>query len=71
MPLLGKFKFKNKLYSLDATVVSLCLSLFPWASFRRTKGGIKLHTLVLTSIFEYIICKLQKKPNPPRDRIDQ
>jgi hypothetical protein len=41
-----KFKFKNKLYSLDATVVSLCLSLFPWASFRRTKGGIKLHTLL-------------------------
>src|SRR3974390_3829610 len=30
-----KFKFKNKLYSLDATVVSLCFSLFPWASFRR------------------------------------
>jgi hypothetical protein len=28
-----KFKFKNKLYRLDATVVSLCLSLFPWASF--------------------------------------
>jgi DDE family transposase/uncharacterized protein DUF4372 len=41
-----KFKFKNKLYSLDATVVSLCLSLFPWASFRRTKGGIKLHALL-------------------------
>jgi hypothetical protein len=41
-----KFKFKNKLFSLDATVVSLCLSLFPWASFRRTKGGIKLHTLL-------------------------
>lgn len=41
-----KFKFKNKLYSLDATVVSLCLSLFPWASFRRTKAGIKLNTLM-------------------------
>jgi hypothetical protein len=39
-----QFKFKNKLYSLDATVVSLCLSLFPRASFRRTKAGIKLHT---------------------------
>jgi putative transposase len=39
-----KFKFKNKLYSLDATVVSLCLSLFPWASSRRTKAGVKLHT---------------------------
>jgi hypothetical protein len=41
-----KFKFKNKLYSLDATVISLCLSLFPWASFRRSKAGIKLHTLL-------------------------
>jgi putative transposase len=41
-----KFKFKNKLYSLDSTVVSLCLSLFPWASFRRTKAGLKLHTLL-------------------------
>jgi len=40
-----KFKFKNKLFSLDATVASLCLTLFPWASFRRTKGGVKLHTL--------------------------
>lgn len=40
-----KFKFKNKLFSLDATVVSLCLTLFPWAAFRRTKGGVKLHTL--------------------------
>ena len=36
-----KFQFKNKLYSLEATVVSLCLPLFPWAACRRTKGGIK------------------------------
>jgi len=41
-----KFKFKNKLYSLDATVIKLCLSLFPWAAFRPTKGAIKLHTLL-------------------------
>jgi hypothetical protein len=41
-----KIKFKNKLYSLDATVISLCLTLFPWASFRRTKAGVKLHTLL-------------------------
>ena len=41
-----KFKFNNRLSSLDATVVQLCLSLFPWASFRRTKGAIKLHTLL-------------------------
>jgi hypothetical protein len=48
LPLAPKHKcrFKNKLYSLDATVVSLCLSAFPWASFRRTKAGVKLHTLL-------------------------
>jgi putative transposase len=41
-----RFKFHNKLYSLDATVVLLCLTLFPWASFRRTKGAVKIHTLL-------------------------
>ena len=41
-----KFRFKNKLLSLDSTTVSLCLSLFPWASFRRTKGGVKVHVLL-------------------------
>lgn len=41
-----KFKFKCKLYSLDSSTVDLCLSLFPWAKFRTTKGGIKLHTLL-------------------------
>jgi hypothetical protein len=40
------FTFKNKLLSLDSTTVSLCLSLFPWARFRRTKGGVKLHVLL-------------------------
>lgn len=38
-----KFKFKNPLYSIDATVISLCLNMFPWAEFRRNKGGVKLH----------------------------
>jgi len=33
-------------YALDATTIDLCLSLFPWATFRDTKGGIKLHTLL-------------------------
>jgi hypothetical protein len=41
-----KFRFKSKLFSLDATTIKLCLSLFPWASFRRKKGGIKMHTLL-------------------------
>ena len=38
-----KFRFKNPLYSLDASTIDLCLSVFPWASFRSTKSAIKLH----------------------------
>lgn len=37
------FRFQNKLYSLDASTIDLCLSAFPWADFRTTKGAIKLH----------------------------
>jgi len=37
------FRFKNKLYSLDASTIDLCLSVFPWAKFRTTKGAVKLH----------------------------
>ena len=33
-------------YALDATTIDLCLSLFPWASFRRAKGAVKLHTMI-------------------------
>ena len=38
-----KFRFKNPLYSVDASTIDLCLNLFPWAHFRRHKAGIKLH----------------------------
>ena len=41
-----KFRFKNKLLSLDSTTISLCLTLFPWAKFRRAKGGVKAHVLL-------------------------
>ena len=41
-----KFRFKNPLRSLDATVIDLCLSAFDWAKFRRAKGAIKLHLLL-------------------------
>jgi hypothetical protein len=37
------FRFDNPLYSLDASTIDLCLSAFPWANFRTTKGAIKLH----------------------------
>ena len=36
------FRFKNPLYSIDTTTIDLCLKLFPWADFRKGKGGIKL-----------------------------
>ena len=41
-----KFRFKNKLLSLDSTTISWCLSLFPGAQFRRAKGGVKAHVLL-------------------------
>ena len=41
-----KFRFKNKLVSLDSTVIDLCATLFDWAKFRRTKGTVKLHCLL-------------------------
>lgn len=37
---------KETVYALDATTINLCLSLFPWAKFRTTKAGIKMHTLL-------------------------
>ncbi len=47
-PLAGKhsFRFHNKLYSMDASTIDLCLSVFPWAEFRQTKGAIKLHAVL-------------------------
>jgi len=37
---------ENELYALDSSTIDLCLSLFPWAKFRKTKAAIKLHTLL-------------------------
>jgi len=39
-------ELENTAYALDSTTIDLCLSLFPWASFRKTKGAVKLHTLL-------------------------
>jgi Transposase DDE domain len=41
-----KFRFRNKLLSLDSTTITLCLQMFPWAKFRRAKGGVKAHVLL-------------------------
>lgn len=42
-PRAHRFRFKSQLYALDSTTIDLCLSMFPWAKFRTTKGAIKLH----------------------------
>jgi Transposase DDE domain/Domain of unknown function (DUF4372) len=42
----NKFRFKNKLLSLDGSVIDLSVTMYDWAKFRRTKGGVKLHLLL-------------------------
>ena len=39
-------EFDKTVLSLDSTTISLCLSQFPWAHYRRAKGGVKVHTLL-------------------------
>jgi hypothetical protein len=41
-----RFKFKNPLYTFDSTLINVCLSLCPWATYRKKKGAFKLHTLL-------------------------
>lgn len=41
-----KLKLNRRLFVLDSTTIDLCLKLFPWARFRKTKGAIRLHTLM-------------------------
>jgi hypothetical protein len=40
------FHLRRTVYALDSTTIDLCLSLFPWATFRKRKGAVKLHTLL-------------------------
>ena len=50
-------QLKNNVFAIDATTIDLCLSTFYWATFRSTKGGIKLHTQLdlKTVILEFIL----------------
>lgn len=50
-------QLSNNVFAIDATTIDLCLSTFHWATFRRTKGGIKLHTQLdlKTAIPEFIL----------------
>lgn len=42
----NQFKIKNPLYSFDSTLINVCLSLFPWATYRKKKGAFKIHALL-------------------------
>ena len=46
IPWKKKFRFNHKLVSIDSSVIDLCISMYDWAHFRRTKGAIKLHLLL-------------------------
>lgn len=41
-----KFRIKSKIFLLDSSTISLCLSIFDWAKYKTTKGAIKMHTLL-------------------------
>ncbi|MFT6138615.1 MAG: hypothetical protein ACJAUJ_001710 [Salibacteraceae bacterium] len=41
-----KFKIKSKIFLLDSTTISLCLSLFDWAKYKTAKGAVKMHALL-------------------------
>jgi hypothetical protein len=41
-----RFRFKNKVVSIDASIIDLCCSVFDWARYRRTKGAVKLHLML-------------------------
>jgi hypothetical protein len=59
-----KFRFKNPLVSLDASVIDLCATLYDWAKFRRSKGGVKLHLLLDHDGYlpKYAVIEPAKKP---------
>jgi hypothetical protein len=41
-----KFRFKNRLMSMDSTTIDLCASLFDWAKYKRAKGAVKVHLIL-------------------------
>ena len=62
-----KLKLNRKLYLLDSTFLELCLSVFPWARFRKAKGAVKLHTLLQADglIPRFIVITDGKKHDAP------
>ncbi|NOQ21150.1 MAG: IS4 family transposase [Candidatus Aegiribacteria sp.] len=57
-------EIREPVYALDSTTISLSLSLFPWAEFRETRGGIKLHTVMeLPSSIPTVIDITEARPH--------
>jgi hypothetical protein len=48
-------------YALDSSTIDLCLSLFPWAKFRKTKGAVKMHTRQFIHIYSNFESNLFEK----------
>ena len=74
------FRFKNPLYSIDSTTIDLCLKLFPWADFRKGKGGVKLTVkldhqgkipcfIVVSNAREHDVKKIREVPYNPGDAL--
>jgi hypothetical protein len=65
-----KLKLNKQLYILDSTFLELCLSVFPWARFRKTRGAVKLHTLLQADgqIPRFIVLTDGKKHDAPAAR---
>lgn len=63
-----RFRFRSPLLSLDSTTISLCLNLFPWASYQREKGGIKLHVLLRHEDYlpEYVLVTEARRNDTPQ-----
>ena len=60
----NQFKFNSPLYIIDSTTISLCLGLFDWAKYSKTKGAIKLHTILdSTTMLPEIINITEGKAN--------
>lgn len=57
--------FKNNVFIIDSTTITLCLSVYPWAKFRKTKAAVKLHTKMdaKTSIPDFIYISDGKMPD--------
>ena len=48
---------KNNVFAIDATTIDVCLSLMPWAKFRKAKGAVKLHTMLdLKTAIPHLVC---------------